>query len=138
MNGTNEVLGGGGFHHVAMRTADMEASVRFYTEALGFTPRITWRDGGQHAVMLDTGDGACLEIFSGGSGRPAGEGAILHFALRTADVDAAIERARAAGAEVTMEPQDLDIPSDPPTPVRIAFCKGPDSEIIELFHERAK
>mgnify|MGYP000053010412 CR=1 FL=1 len=40
----------------------------------------------------------------------------------------------AEGAEVTMEPKSLNIPSEPSeTPVRIAFCKGPDGEIIEFF-----
>ena len=80
-----------------------------------------------------TGDGNYLEIFAGG-GEPKPEGAVLHFALRTTDCDTAIERAREAGAEVTVEPKDVDIPSTPePTPVRIAFCKGPDGEVIEFF-----
>jgi glyoxylase I family protein len=84
--------------------------------------------------MLDTGDGSCLEVFAGGADGPQPEGAVLHFALRTTDCDAALARARAAGAEVTMEPTRVDIPTRPrPTPVRIAFCKGPDGEVIEFF-----
>lgn len=137
MTGCNEVLGGGGFHHVALRAKDFDATVEFYTRVLGFIPRLTWGDGPARAVMLDTGDGACLEVFSGGGDEPAPEGALLHMALRTEDVDAAIERVRAAGAEITMEPADVDIPGEPPAPVRIAFCKGPDGEVIEFFHHRA-
>lgn len=134
MSGTNAVLGGGGFHHIAMRAHDFDASVKFYTEALGFKEKIAWGEGDGRAVMLDTGDGNYLEIFAGGTADPKPEGAILHFALRTADTDAAIERARAAGAEVTVEPKDVDIQSRPrSTPVRLAFCKGPDGEIIEFF-----
>ena len=64
-------------------------------------------------------------------------GSIIHFALRTSDCDAAIERARAAGATVTIEPKSVNIPSEPhETPVRIAFCKGPDGEVIEFFQKR--
>ena len=38
------------------------------------------------------------------------------------------------GAEVTMEPTNINLQSTPgPTPIRIAFCKGPDGEIIEFF-----
>ena len=125
MGGHNARIGGGGFHHVAMRVRDFDASWQFYTEGLGFVPRVTWGEGDGRAAMLDTGAGNYLEIFAGGSDEPRPEGTVLHFALRTADCDKAIEAARAAGAEVTVEPRDVTIPSDPPTPVRLAFCKGP-------------
>ena len=135
MKGRNKAIGGGGFHHVAMKAADFDACVRFYTQALGFTEAVRWGEGDGRAVMLDTGDGNYLEVFAGG--KPgAGEGAIVHFALRTSDAAAALGRARAAGAQVTMEPTDVDIPSRPVKPVRIAFCKGPDGEVIEFFQER--
>lgn len=132
--GNNQTIGGGGFHHVAIRAYDFDASIQFYTEALGFTKKIAWGEGEKRAIMLDAGDGNYLEIFANGKNEPKPEGAIIHFALRTNDCDAAIERARSAGAEVTIEPKSLDIPSEPhTTPVRIAFCKGPDGEIIEFF-----
>jgi len=132
--GNNATIGGGGFHHVAIRAYDFDASVQFYTEALGFTKKIAWGENEKRAIMLDAGDGNYLEIFANGTNEPKPEGSIIHFALRTNDCDAALERARSAGAEVTMEPKSLDIPSEPTTtPVRIAFCKGPDGEIIEFF-----
>jgi glyoxylase I family protein len=132
--GTNHTVGGGGFHHVAIRARNFDASVRFYTQALGFVEKIRWGNDDSRAMMLDTGDGNYLEIFAGGKEQPRAEGTILHFAIRTRDCDAAVERARAAGSEVTMEAKDVTIPSQPgPTPVRIAFVKGPDGEIIEFF-----
>ena len=134
MSGTNSVLGGGGFHHIAMRVHDFDASVKFYTEALGFREKISWGEGDGRAIMLDTGDGNYLEIFAGGTADPKPEGAVLHFALRTKDTDAVVEHVRATGAEITVEPKDVDIQSRPQnTPVRLAFCKGPDGEIIEFF-----
>ena len=132
--GNNETIGGGGFHHVAIRAHDFDASVKFYTEALGFKKKISWGEAERRAIMLDAGDGNYLEIFANGPEEPAPEGSIIHFALRTSDTDGAIERARAAGAEVTIEPKDVNIPSEPQvTPVRLAFCKGPDGEVIEFF-----
>ena len=134
MSGTNSVLGGGGFHHIAMRVHDFDASVKFYTEALGFREKISWGEGDGRAIMLDTGDGNYLEIFAGGTPDSKPEGAVIHFALRTTDTDAVVEHVRAAGAEITVEPKDVDIQSRPQnTPVRLAFCTGPDGEIIEFF-----
>jgi len=134
MKGHNTAINGGGFHHVAIRASDFDATVRFYTQGLGFREKITWGEDNNRAVMLDTGDGNYLEIFAGGSKESKPEGAILHFALRTGNCDAALQRAVAAGAVVTMESKDILIESRPhQTPVRIAFCKAPDGEVIEFF-----
>lgn len=130
--GNNRKIGGGGFHHVAIRVRDFDASVKFYTEVLGFTERVRWGEGNGRGILLDTGDGNYLEIFAGGAPGPKPEGAFLHLALRTDNVDAAIEIARAAGMEVTVEPKDVALGT---VPARIAFFKGPDGEIIELFQE---
>ncbi|MCY3021622.1 MAG: VOC family protein [Planctomycetota bacterium] len=134
MAGTNAVLGGGGFHHVAIKVRDFDAAKKFYVAGLGFAETISWGEGDGRAVMLDAGDGNYLEIFAGGPAEPRPEGVVVHFALRTSDCDAALARARAAGAQVTMEPKSVEIPSKPAkTPVRIAFCKGPGGEVIEFF-----
>ena len=131
--GSNNLIGGGGFHHVAIKVRDFEASVKFYTVGLGFKERISWGEGNGRAVLLDTGDKNYLEIFAGGSQETKPEGSIIHMAFRTDDVAKAIEAARAAGAEITVEPKDIIISNNPVTPVRIAFCTGPDGEVIEFF-----
>lgn len=136
--GNNKTIGGGGFHHVAIRVKDWDRSMKFYTQGLGMTVRITWGDAPARAVMLDAGNGDYLEMFEKAAEQwKDSDASILHFALRTTDCDAALERARQAGAVVTMESKSLDIQSRPTvTPVRIAFCKGPDEEVIEFFEER--
>ncbi len=136
MAGQNKKIGGGGFHHLAMKTADFDKSVKFYTEGLGFEKSISWGEGDSRAVMLDTGDGNFFELFAGGTPDEKPEGALLHVAFRTDNCDMALNQAITAGARVTMEPTDVDIKSDPVTPVRIAFCKGPDGELIEFFQYR--
>jgi len=137
----NQTLGGGGFHHVAIRARDFDAAVAFYTGVLGFVPTVAWDHDGLRATMLDTGDGNYLEIFERpDQPRPPKdtEHAILHFAIRTDNVEAATQRVREAGAEITMEPTSIDIenlaPGRPsPVPVRISFFRGPEGEIVELF-----
>src|SRR5215210_3455550 len=119
----NPIIPGCGYHHVALRAYDFERTLRFYIDGLGCRLAYQWGEGDKRAAMLDTGDGNYVEVFAGGKrapGEPVPEGALLHFALRTRDCDLAIERARAAGAEVTMEPKSLDLAGNPPLPVRIA------------------
>ena len=48
-----------------------------------------------------------------------------------------MEAVKAAGYEVFIEPKDIEIASIPAFPARIAFCKGPLGEEIELFEEVA-
>jgi glyoxylase I family protein len=136
MDSKNVLIPGCGYHHVAIRAADFDKTLQFYHEGLGFRVAVRWGQGDGRAALMDTGDGNYLEVFAGGKrapGEPAPEGAILHFALRTASCDAAIERVRAAGATVTVEPKTLALESEPPITIRIAFCKGPDGELIEFF-----
>ncbi len=140
--GKNAILHGGGFHHVAVRAWDFEAALTFYIKGLGFTRAYGWGEdaresGGKdsRAVMLDTGDGNYLEVFANGT-KPVendAEGAIIHFALRTTDCEAALERARAAGAQVTVETKIVPIKGDTPQDFKLAFCKGPCGELIEFF-----
>jgi glyoxylase I family protein len=134
MPNKNKTIGGGGFHHVAIRSANFDAAVKFYKDVLGCVEKIHWGEGDGRAIMLDTGDGNYIEIFANGTKDPKPEGSIVHFALRTTSVDAAIERARAAGCEITIEPKTVTPPHiTPHATFRVGFCKGPDGEVIEFF-----
>jgi glyoxylase I family protein len=133
MSGTNKKIKGCGFHHLSMSVRDLEKSIEFYTEALGFVEKVSWGKDSKRTVLLDTGDGNYFEISQADSPQDFEEGVFKHIALRVDDCKSAIELARAAGAEVTMETRDLDLSSEPSIPIRIAFFKGPDGEIVELF-----
>ncbi len=121
-----------GIHHVALRARDFDKSLRFYIQGLGFTQKVAWGQGDERAAMLDAGKGNCIEVFAGG-GSPRPEGAFLHLAFSTTDCDSALAAARAAGATVTKEPETIRMQSVPTATVRIAFCTGPDGEVIEFF-----
>ena len=142
MPGKNFVLGGGGFHHLAIKVRDFDKSVKMYADAFGFTPKVCWGtktpQEDSRAVMLDTGDGNFLEVFAGGPAVPhvpAGpmtcNAAIMHVAFRTTRIDEVITRARAAGFTVAVEPKDVAPNGD--ISARIAFVHGPDGEVIEFF-----
>jgi glyoxylase I family protein len=125
-----------GFHHVCIKTRDWDRTLRFYRDVLGCTEKIAWRAAPERAVMLDTGGGNYVEIFEDLAYAPAADGAILHFALRTSKLDEVAARVRAFGAKITMEPKDVSIATTNGAgqiPIRIFFCTGPNSEVIEFF-----
>jgi glyoxylase I family protein len=127
-----------GFHHVAFRAAKFDASVKFYTDGLGCRATTHWGKAPGRAVMIDTGEGSYIEIFEGAQPGGKPEGALLHFALKTADCDASFQRAIGAGAIATMAPGDVTVDATPqPFSVRIAFCTGLDGETIEFFQQKS-
>ena len=127
-----------GIHHVAIKAKGYDAfqkMMHFYTELLGMPVVRTWGQGDESAAMLDTGDGAMMEVFANAPDE-LGMGALRHIAFACEDVDGMIERVREAGYTVTMKPKDIVIPSNPPYPARIAFCIGPVGEELEFFCEK--
>jgi catechol 2,3-dioxygenase-like lactoylglutathione lyase family enzyme len=118
-----------------MRVKDLNKSINFYSEGLGFVERFSWGKDPKRTILMDTGDGKYLEISQGDSNQSFGEGVFRHLALRVDDCKAALELARNAGAEITMEARDVTLSTDPPLQIRIAFFKGPDRELIELFED---
>ena len=143
--GTNATIHGGGFHHIALRVYDFDASLKFYIDGLGFKRTYGWGkdgradgEGDSRAAMLDTGDGNYLEVFAGGKrkhGEPAPDGPFFHIALRSASVPAAFERAVAAGGVPTVEPKKVVPPhaDEPAKTFHVAFVLGPDGESVEFF-----
>ena len=132
----NNKIPGCGFHHIAIRSADWDRSVQFYTEGLGMSLRVQWGESPRRACMLDTGDGNYVEVFERdpiAGGPDDDRSAILHFALRATDCVAATETARAAGGIVTMEPTVPQAFSTLGLKTKISFVKGPDGEIVEFF-----
>ena len=126
-----------GVHHIALKAqgeAEYTKLVEFYHGILGMPIVREWESGGGKASMVDTGAGM-LELFSTAPDR-LGEGALRHLAFAVEDPDVCIEAVRAAGYEITMEPKDIVIGSNPPYPARIAFCVGPVGESVEFFKER--
>jgi len=124
-----------GIHHIAVLSSDFDRSMEFYTEGLGFTQTAAWGEGDGRAAMLDIGNGVCVELFANGTKEAPANEKIVHLAFSTTDPDSAYKNALAAGAVSHMEPFDVTIPSEQPIPVRIAFVRGPDGELLEFFKE---
>lgn len=129
-------ISGIGFHHAGLASADLERSLKFYIDGLGGKLMRSWGEGKDRIVMVDMGGGAVLEIFANGENSSEQNARWIHFAFQVDSPDEAYEAALKAGASSHMEPQDMVLPSEPPCPIRVAFAKGPDGEILEFIHQK--
>ena len=65
MSGLNMKIKGCGFHHVSLKVKDLDKSIKFYSEGLGFAERFSWGKDPKRTVLMDTGDGNYFEISQG-------------------------------------------------------------------------
>jgi len=94
-----------------LTVGDLDRSVRFYTDALGFIvdERYTDDAGVLRGVMVKAGIvriGLSQDDWKKGRDRQKGVGSGL-WCVTVQDVDAAAARAKAAGAALTEEPHDV-------------------------------
>lgn len=131
----NSAIQGCGTHHIAVQTRDWNESLNFYQEVLGMELIAEFGGPERKIVLLDTGDGSHIELFQPTADSPAAGDAspndpVTHFALATSDARAATEHVRQAGANITVEPLDVQLGGISAT---IAFFTGPSGEVIEFF-----
>ena len=131
----NNIIPGGGCHHIAVQTRDWDASMKLYRDVLGMPVVAEFGPPERKILLLDMGDGSYMELFQPTAKTPAPGAAapndpVTHFALATTDTKAATEHVRQAGYEITVEPQTLNLG---PLTVTIAFFNGPNGESIEFF-----
>ncbi len=123
-----------GVHHIAVKpTAEQyEKTVDFYTRLLGMKIKQSWGDPQRPCLMVSCGDNSCIEILSSDTELAPG-GPLAHIAFATDKVDELIEKVRAEGYAVKIEPKDTELGDGHS---RIAFFYGPTHEEIELFWEK--
>ncbi|HTZ06439.1 MAG TPA: VOC family protein [Gaiellaceae bacterium] len=125
------------FHHAAVRVSDLDRSIAWYGTSFGFEVEHRGRvPEGTPIAMLRTAGGAGVELFELApredphwSGPIAAlEEGVVHFGLAVPDVEAAFERAVAAGGRAVWPPRDAPVSGK-----RIAFLADPDGNLVELI-----
>ena len=137
-----------GIHHTAISTGNIERSLRFYRDLLGFKEVFssTWGIGTETAdnivglkgssarvVMLRAGN-ACVELFQyatpepklSDANRPVCDHGITHLCLQVADIDAEYARLKAAGMRFHCPPQNTG-------GLRATYGRDPDGNVVELL-----
>ena len=99
-----------GIAHNAVTVRDMDESIRFYTEALGFKKAFEFshpETGAPWIVYLYIRKGEFLELFYGGTEDNPWRDSLIgfnHFCFEVDDIFASVERVRAAGYPIDIEP----------------------------------
>jgi lactoylglutathione lyase len=121
-----------GYGHVALKVADLERSLAFYRDKLGFAEmlRLHNDDGSVWLIYLRITDTQYLEIFPGAENdRAPGWNAngVNHMCLAVDDLDRTVAEIKAAGIALTSEIKTgLDHN-------RQAWLEDPDGNRIELM-----
>jgi catechol 2,3-dioxygenase-like lactoylglutathione lyase family enzyme len=124
------------FQHVTVSVSDVNKSLAFYRDLLGFPVlgRLYYRNKvGLIIDFLDIGNNAILEVFSFGVPTKPTEFipndlqlGMRHMAFTVKNTDAVVARLKKAGVEFTLDPLDAT------GGVRIAFFKDPDGTLCEV------
>ncbi len=123
-----------GVHHIGMRSENLDRSLKFYVEGLGFPIVLEFEwEGGGRAVILDMGNQNYLEI--GNDGAPEPIGRLTHFALEVENCEAAFKKAVAVGGIPKGQPHYSNVIQAKPAPWEIicVYVIGPDGEEIEFI-----
>ena len=135
-------------HHIGLRVADIDRSVRFYEEAFGARLRVQpMAYGPPDAGEIMEGpadltfrvchlgfDEGVIELFELNEPFrhtekiPATRGGIIHFAIEVDDVEATLERVERAGGNRLWK--DIRAISDTH---RVIYVTDPDGNIIEII-----
>ena len=124
----------GPIDHIAITVVDMERSVKFYRDVMGFSVmgRVQPREGFT-IVCVDTGNDAFLELFHFASGsKPLGDFdntdvGLKHLAFKVDDIDSVAAQLKQQNVEFTVEPTKAR------AGIRVAFFKDPDGNILEVI-----
>jgi catechol 2,3-dioxygenase-like lactoylglutathione lyase family enzyme len=138
------------FSHFGICVSDLDRSLRFYCDALGFEAAERHDIGTEFARLMDLGDvavtsqfirkgTAAIELLAFREPAPFGDGTrravnqlgLTHLSFRVSDVEeVAAEVVRLGGTRVDSSRTTIDFGG---TPLEFVYCTDPDGVRIELM-----
>lgn len=140
------------FSHFGICVGDLDRSLRFYCEALGFEPTATFPVGNEFGRLMELDDvslrsqfiahdGVTIELLHFATPAPIGEPVrrpvnklgLTHLSIRVDDVDAVATKIRELGGTVLDHTRTtMGDPADPSAP-DFVYCTDPDGVRVELM-----
>ena len=132
----------GRIDHIGVATEDLEGSLQLYEQTLGMplAHRETVESQGVEAVLLDVGENHVELLAPLGEDTPVGKylakkgPGLHHVAYQTADIDAELERLKAAGMRLIDEQPRTGIRGSRVAFLHPAATGGVLTEIVEPAH----
>lgn len=138
------------FSHLGICVSDLDRSLRFYCEGLGFEPTASHRVGKEFAALMElegvelesrmiARDGVTIELLGYLCPEPLGEGGrrpmnqlgLTHLSLRVDDVDTVASTIGQFGGTVVADTRTtFDLAGHP---LDFVYCTDPDGVRIELM-----
>lgn len=139
------------FSHLGICVSDLERSLRFYCEALGFSPaeshvigdefgRLMELDGVELRSQFVRRDGMAIELLHFSSPEPVGDPdrrpmnqlGLTHLSLRVDDIDTVAAAVESLGGTIVGGTRTtFDLAG---TPLDFLYCTDPDGTRIELMN----
>lgn len=119
--------------HTCLNVMDLDRSIAFYRDRLGLklTRRVEIKENNAEIAFLEDPAGNAIELTHWRDKKQLAEGDNFdHVALGVKDLKTTIERLRAQGTTIAMEPFKLKGGAH-----QIAFIKDPDGNWLELIEE---
>lgn len=124
-------LGQTGLSHVAISCKNIEISIHFYCQVLGFKVNESLgRNKGN--IKINVSSGSYIELFPFEMYQSSDQGALVHFALDVSSLKNAMDFLESKGVSIIRGPFDIKGLEQQVIARKIAFIQGPDGEEIEL------
>lgn len=117
-----------GLAHVCFNVADLDRSIDFYCNKLGFKHGFDFvKEGRRHGVYLHVSGRTFIELFQGIPDKPVGKPSYKHLCLEVTDMPGTVATLRQRGLEVSEPKVGMDQSWQ-------AWLADPDGNRIEM-HE---
>ncbi|MDR3540645.1 MAG: VOC family protein [Desulfosporosinus sp.] len=118
-----------GVEHIGIKVLELEKTIQFYIEVLGFKLLKRIKPGDVELVFLELG-GTIVELVEVIDGHRLEDGVVNHLALRVSDIFKAIEHLQSHQVELSStEPMALEEGQ------YNFFFRGPSGERLELYQD---